>query len=260
MSGRAVQIALSLAVLGVGALLWRQMDEAGVTEDAATDVSPFSAETAWGEPDLSGVWLSEAHGAGSGHAPFDLAALEGLYSADGRARMQALAASDDPTLRCAPPAFPRAAMLGRPIQIFQRPGFAYILTEAYPSFRSIPTTGRPHTEGQYLYPTYLGDSTGRWDGDTLVVDVTGFNGYTWFDRAGNFHSDALHVVERWTPLSPYHIRYEATIEDPNVFTRPWTMSFTLYKHIDADAQLVEFNCVPFVERLMYEPLGLFGDE
>jgi len=91
----------------------------------------------------------------------------------------------------------------------------------------------------------------------LVVEVTGFNGLTWLDRAGNFHSDALRVVERYTPLSPYHIKYEATIEDPNVFTRPWKVSFPLYRRVEENIQLVEFNCVPFVEELIYGPVGLF---
>jgi hypothetical protein len=104
---------------------------------------------------------------------------------------------------------------------------------------------------------WMGWSNGKWDGDTLVVDVTGFNGHTWLDRAGNFHSDALHVVERYTPLSPYHMRYEATIEDPKVFTRPWKIAFPLYRLVEQNAQLVEFNCVPFVEEMIYTPLGLY---
>jgi hypothetical protein len=108
--------------------------------------------------------------------------------------------------------------------------------------------------------TWMGWSNGKWDGDTLVIDVTGFNGNTWLDRAGNFHSDALHVVERWTPLSPYHMRYEATLDDPKVFTRPWKMSFPVYKHVEANAQLVEFNCVPFVEEMMYDPIGLYRSQ
>ena len=91
----------------------------------------------------------------------------------------------------------------------------------------------------------------------VVVDVTALNDHTWFDRAGNFHSDELHVVERYTPISPYHMKYEATIEDPKVFTRPWKMSFPLYRRVEENAQLVEFNCVPFVEELMYGPLGLY---
>ena len=97
----------------------------------------------------------------------------------------------------------------------------------------------------------MGWSNGRWEGDTLVVDVTAFNDHTWFDRAGNYHSDALHVVERYTPVSPYHIKYEATIEDPNVFTRPWKIRMPLYRRIEPRAQLLEFKCVEFVEELMY---------
>jgi hypothetical protein len=91
----------------------------------------------------------------------------------------------------------------------------------------------------------MGDSRGRWEGDTLVVDVTNFNDKTWFDMAGNFHSDALHVVERYTPISPDHITYEVTIEDPKVFTRPWKMSVPLYRRVEKDLQLLEYDCVDF---------------
>ena len=158
----------------------------------------------------------------------------------------------DPELQCFRAGVPRANYMPYPFQIFQTPGEIIIVYEYKGAYRTIPLDSEQGPPGD----TWMGWSTGRWEGDTLVVDVTGFNGYTWFDRAGNFHSDALHVVERWTPIGPHHMRYEATIEDPNVFTRPWTMSFTLYKHIEPNAQLVEFNCVPFVEELMYAPLGL----
>jgi hypothetical protein len=97
----------------------------------------------------------------------------------------------------------------------------------------------------------MGQSVGRWEGDTLVVDVTGLEERTWFDRAGNYHSDALHVVERYTPLGPDTLTYEATIEDPKVFSRPWKISMPLYRHVEKNAQLVEFKCVEFVEELMY---------
>ena len=97
----------------------------------------------------------------------------------------------------------------------------------------------------------MGWSNGRWEGETLVVDTTGFNDLSWFDRAGNFHSDALHVVERFTPRSADTLLYEATIEDPKVFTRPWKMSMPLYRRVEANAQLLEFRCVEFVEDLMY---------
>jgi hypothetical protein len=100
----------------------------------------------------------------------------------------------------------------------------------------------------------MGWSNGRWDGDTLVIEVTGFNGKTWFDRAGNFHSDALKVVERYTPTSPYHLQYEATIEDPKVFTRPWKISMPLYRRVEPAAQRLEFKCVEFTEELIYGSL------
>lgn len=91
----------------------------------------------------------------------------------------------------------------------------------------------------------MGDSRGHWEGNTLVVDVADFNDMTWFDRAGNFHSEALHVIERYTPAGPDHLRYEALIEDPKVFTRPWKMSMLLYRLKETDAQLLEYECFSF---------------
>jgi len=100
----------------------------------------------------------------------------------------------------------------------------------------------------------MGWSNGHWEGDTLVVDVTGMNDQTWFDRAGNFHSEALHVVERYSFRNPDVINYEATIEDPMVFTRPWKISLPLYRRLDKNAQLTEFKCVEFAEELLYGDL------
>jgi len=102
--------------------------------------------------------------------------------------------------------------------------------------------------------TWMGQSAGRWEGDTLVVDVTGQNDQTWFDRAGNFHSEALHLVERFTPAGPDLLDYQVTIEDPKVFTRPWKIRMPLYRRRDTGAQLLEFKCVEFVEELMYGDL------
>ncbi len=99
--------------------------------------------------------------------------------------------------------------------------------------------------------SWMGQSVGRWDGDTLVIDVTGFNDQTWFDRAGNFHSEALHVVERYTRTAADSMRYEATIEDPKVFSRPWKISMPLYRRLEPNAQLMDFKCVEFVEELLY---------
>jgi len=99
--------------------------------------------------------------------------------------------------------------------------------------------------------SWMGFSVGRWDGETLVDDTTGLQEDTWFDRAGNFHSDALHVVERFTPLTPDHLTYDVTIEDPKVFARPWKMSMPLYRRVEPNAQVMEYKCVEFVEELMY---------
>jgi hypothetical protein len=99
--------------------------------------------------------------------------------------------------------------------------------------------------------SWMGLSVGRWEGDTLVIDVTDQNDQTWFDRAGDFHSDALHVVERYTPMSADALMYEATIEDPKVYSRPWKISMPLYRRLEKNAQITEFRCVPFVEELLY---------
>jgi hypothetical protein len=99
--------------------------------------------------------------------------------------------------------------------------------------------------------SWMGWSNGRWDGDSLVIDVTGFNGQTWFDRAGNFHSEALKVTERYTRIGPDHMQYEATMEDPKVFTRPWTIRMPLYRRLEPDAQLLDYKCVEFVEELVF---------
>ena len=97
--------------------------------------------------------------------------------------------------------------------------------------------------------------SGRWEGDTLVVEAKYFSGPTiWLDRAGNYFTDQARVIERYTASSPYHLRYEATIEDPTVFTRPWKISMPLYRRMDADMQLLEFQCIPFAEEFMFKTL------
>jgi hypothetical protein len=159
----------------------------------------------------------------------------------------------EPELQCYRPGVPRANYMPFPFQIFQTPKEILIVYEYKGGFRTVYMD--PHRDAPN--ESWLGWSNGSWEGDTLVVDVTGFTDHTWFDRAGNFHSADLHVVERYTLVSAYHIQYEATIEDPKVFTRPWKIKFPLYRRVEPDVQLVEFNCVPFVEELMYAPLGLY---
>ena len=236
MSRRAMAFVAGAFVVAVALLAGVRM---AVDGNRSTEASSFTAKTAWGEPDLTGVWKATPLGADSGRDTFNLTKLEGLYTSESRERMKALSASDDPTLRCTPPLFPRAAVLGHPIQIVQRPGFAFVFTEAYPVFRIIPTSGRPHTAPQYLFPTQMGDSTARWEGATLVVDVISFNGEGWLasphDKPTNastgiwLTSDALHVIERWRRIDADTLEYQARVEDPNALTMPWETPAVTFK-------------------------------
>ena len=153
----------------------------------------------------------------------------------------------DPEIKCYLPGVPRATYLGQPFQIFQSASQLFIAYQYDGAVRNIYLKD----PGPAPVDSWMGQSVGHWEGDTLVVDVTGFNDSTWFDRAGNYHTDALHVVERYTRTSPEVIQYEATIEDPKVFTRPWKISMPLYRRAEKNAQLLEFKCVEFVEELMY---------
>ena len=153
----------------------------------------------------------------------------------------------DPELKCYLPGIPRAMYMPYPFQIVQSTNkiqMAYEFTSTARTIHLDKVEGPPDD-------TYMGHSVGRWEGDTLVVDVTNFNGKNWFDRAGNFHSDALHLVERFTPITPDAIRYEVTIEDPKTFTRPWRIAMPLYRRLEPNAQLLEYRCIEFVEEFLY---------
>ncbi len=153
----------------------------------------------------------------------------------------------DPEAKCYLPGVPRATYMPFPFQIIQGNKKIVMAYEFASASRIIPL----EKAGEAPNESYMGWSEGHWEGDALVVGVTGLNDKTWFDRAGNYHSDALHVIERYTPVSADIIQYEATIDDPKVFTRPWKMSFPLYRRRDANAQFMEFKCVPFAEELVY---------
>ena len=153
----------------------------------------------------------------------------------------------DPEAKCYLPGVPRATYIGLPFQIIQTANQILMSYEFASATRILYMDRKPKIAAD----AWMGWSIGRWEGDTLVVDVTNQLDRTWFDRAGNFHSDALHVVERYTPVTPYHLMYEATIEDPKVFTRPWKISMPLYRHIEPNSQLLEFKCVEFAEEFMY---------
>jgi hypothetical protein len=153
----------------------------------------------------------------------------------------------DPAIKCYLPGVPRATYMPFPFQIFQSESHFFIAYEFAGAVRNIylEDPGPPQVD------SWMGQSVGRWDGDTFVVVANGFNDQTWFDRAGNHHSWQMTVTERYTMTSPYHIMYEATIEDPETFTRPWTIRIPLYKHIDPNARLGQFKCVEYVEELLY---------
>ena len=145
-----------------------------------------------------------------------------------------------PLASCFPPGVPRHAIAPAAHRIVQMPGYVVYMLEYSHSYRVIPTGGGLHLGG--AFKLFQGDSRGRWEGNTLVVDVTNINGLTWFDNAGNFASDALHVVERYTLIDRDTIHYEARIEDPKVYTRPWTMVSALTRNRDKDFEIWEQAC------------------
>jgi len=211
-----------------------------------------------GQPDLQGMWISEAQGGAhsveEGGDP-DASVIQGnaapretvllIDPAGGRIPYQGAAlarrtqllwdietptrrAHVDPHVQALLDGVPRINYVPGGLQIRQIPGYLTILYESSHTFRVIPMDGRPHVAKNVKL--WMGDSRGRWEGNTLVVDVTNFNDRTWFDSHGTFHSDALHVVERWTMTGADRISYEATIEDPQVFSRPWKVGFPINRN------------------------------
>jgi hypothetical protein len=223
-----------------------------------------------GKPNLNGIWQAvntahwdvEPHSAAlspvlelgaAGAVPAGLGVVEGgtiPYRPEARAKRDENRANRlalDPEVKCYLPGVPRATYMPFPFQIIQSQQHVMIVHEYAGAVRTVYMTD--HTEAPA--DSWMGWSNGRWEGETLVVDTKGFNDLSWFDRAGNFHSDALHVVERFTARSPETLNYEVTIEDPKVFTRPWTMRMPLYRRVEPDARILEFRCVEFAEDLLY---------
>ena len=154
----------------------------------------------------------------------------------------------DPVVKCYMPGIPRANYMPYPFQIVQTPENVLMAYE-FASASRIVYMDRPDMQSPVI--TWMGHSRGSGDGETLVIDVTDQVPDTWLDSSGNHHSDQLQVVERYTALSENHLMYEATIEDPEVYTRPWQVRFPLYRRIDENMQLLEFKCVEFAEEHMY---------
>ena len=216
-----------------------------------------------GQPDLQGIWQAlntaswdiQDHGATLG-VPAGRGVVEGNeipYTPAALAKKQENFKNRellDPINKCFLPGVPRATYMPYPFQIVQQAERVAILHEYSRVIRYIYMNGNPHPPGHIDW--YMGDSRGRWEGNTLVVDVTDFNDETWFDAAGNFHSDALHVVERFTRTGPDHMLYEVTIEDPKVFTRPWKMSMPLYRRQEKDIELLEYECGAYLLKQEWE--------
>ena len=210
-----------------------------------------------GHPDLQGIWQAlntaaddlEAHNASLGVPPGPGVVEGGAipYQPSALARKKEnfeKRATLDPETKCLLPGVPRITYMPGPFQIVQQADKVSILYEYRNAVRNIYMNGNPHPRGPIEW--WMGDSRGRWEGNTLVVDVIYFNADTWFDRAGNFHSEALHVVERYTPTTPYHLLYEATIEDPKVFTRPWKISMPLYRRQEKEVEVLENACPAYL--------------
>jgi len=282
--GKGWVIAASAAAVTAG--LFSLITQSAPQASAAAVTAPSSLGRIAGKPDFSGIWEAnntanwdlQTHKArpmvaqpgllpgsvvlaapvvplGSiGWVPGGLGVVEG----DGEIPYKPWAAARkkenlehwldrDPEIKCFQPGIPRGMYMPYPFQIIQSATKIMMVFEYANAERTI------HLNKMEPYPNvmYMGYSVGKWEGDTLVVDVTDFTDATWFDRSGDFHSDALHVVERYTPMGKDAIRYEATIEDPQVFTRTWKISMPLYRRLEPNAQLMDFRCVEMVEETMY---------
>lgn len=226
--------------------------------------------TADGKPDLNGIWQAlnsadwdlEGHAAATGPVPvlgavFARPAGLGVVEGDEIPYLPAAAAKKkenqanwvklDPEVKCYLPGVPRATYMPYPFQIVQSQNTVLISYEYAGAVRII-NMGAPTKAPA---DSWMGWSNGHWEGETLVVDVTSQNEDTWFDHAGDFHSDALQVVERYTRRSAEILEYEATIKDPKVFSRSWKISMPLYRHVEKNARLLEYKCPEFAEELLY---------
>ena len=239
--------------------------------DSSNSGAETSALDVYGQTNLNGVWQAmntahwnlESHAASAGPV-VRMGALGGIPAGQsvivgGEIPYQPWARKQqaenkknwlekDPAVKCFLPGVPRATYMPFPFQIVQGSDTTLIIYEFASASRMV-YMDKPDFE--HPFEAWMGHSRGRWEGNTLVIDVASHVADTWFDAAGNFHSDALHVEERFTPQSENILLYEATITDEKVFTEPWKISMPLYRRVEANAQLLEFKCVEFAEDLMY---------
>jgi len=261
---------IGLAILAAGVIAVAAVLVSIVRPVSGRAQSGAMPRTADGKPDFTGIWqaMNSAnwdllpHEARRGPvialgAAFSVPAGPGVvegneipYLPEAAAKKKENAANwlaRDPEIKCFLPGVPRVMYMPYPIQIVQGRDTILIGSE----FASASRTVRMNSKEKSPTDSWMGWSIGRWEGDTLVIDVTDQTPQTWFDRAGDFHSEALKVVERFTVIDRNTINYEATMEDPKIFSRPWKISMPLYRHLEKDARLMEYKCVEFVEELMY---------
>lgn len=237
---------------------------------AAQEQTYKAPRTADNTPDLSGIWQAnntanwdiEPHEARMGpvvalaaafSVPPGLGVVEGgeipylPAAVEKRNANRADWVKLDPEVKCYMPGIPRATYMPYPFQIVQSKDHVIFTYE----FTSASRIVRMNSQEKSPAPAWMGWSLGKWDGESLVIEVTDHMADTWFDRAGNYHSDALKVTERYTPIDANTMQYEVTMEDPAVFSKPWTIKMPLYRRREPDMQLLEYKCVPFAEELLY---------
>jgi hypothetical protein len=244
-----IMIAIAIAVLAFLAASPASLTAAQKGAAATAGALPRMAD---GHPDLSGVWwrggdiggrgLTLGGGGRGGAQPPSFTSLYQPWAAE---KAKTLADKDDPSLRCIPTAFGTLNVslfgVGAVGQIVQTPKFVVLLTETYHGFKIVPTDGRAHRDD--VPPAYRGDSVGHWEGDTLVVDTTNFSQIPWMFAEGrvSFHSDALRILERYRRVDANTLEIEATVEDPKVLTKPWTVPKQTLTLAPFD-QIMELNC------------------
>jgi hypothetical protein len=247
---------------------------AGAPGESGAQPLQAMPERIGGRPNLNGLWQAantahwnlEAHSAEQLEDFWHLGAIGAIPAGQSVVvggtipyRPEALARRDenrsnwpatDPEAACYMPGIPRANYMPFPFQIIQGDGDILFVYEFASANRPVHMTDI-RTLDEVPVDMWMGWSNGSWDGDTLVVEVIANDDRTWLDRAGNYRSSEMVVTERFTLMSPNHIQYEATIDDPAVYTRPWTISMPLYRRVETNAELLDFKCVEFSESLLY---------
>ena len=274
---KKITLAKPLLLLFLGSLFLLSCSPAPQSIPVAEPVviTESATSAAASQPDLSGIWqaVNTAHWNVEGHTAKKMP-VTGVIGAYGGMlagtsvvvggeipyRADALAAREvnqadwanlDPAAKCYIPGIPRQTYMPAPFQILQTDSEIFIAYEWGSNSRSI-FMDRPGTSAPL--PSWMGYSLGRWEGGTLIVDVTSQMTDTWFDAAGNYHSGSLHVEERYRMIDENHIEYQALITDPEVFTEPWTIRMPLYRRIEEDARLLEYKCIEYAEDLLYDHL------